>query len=496
MPSLTPKLQALREVEEWQRWANIGIQEQLCEKMEALKSEENPEEIAQRIRDLQQQWRQAADVPRAQSDALWQRFKKAHDEVWARCEAHFAAEAVTRAENLQKKIASLRTGRGARRFHPLDSDGRQHQSPPGRMENDRARVAWPGKGRVGTVSRRLRPFLLEASRRSHQAEGGVGGELRQEGSVVRPGRGAGRFDRLGGHGHRDQTIAGGVEDNWRSQEKPIGDDLAAVPYRLRSVLCPVRAAARYCPRRTGGRPRSDLRRARGCCFGRLPPMFRRRARRPRNCWPGSDCCGRAGSRRSRPGAWNLRARRSSISASPPHSSGCGQPGPRYSQAPTSTPTRIVSGWKPSSAVSKSSRHPSAGPRRPTTRRCRPRHAWPPCSRRRSPRTPSAARSTRAAVHGPRRKTCGRRRPAGPESVRCRKPARRMLTDRFQRACRAIADAGVGVGAGPGAGVTGGTGRTGGTSKAGAPGGSRQGSRQEPGTQDPLGPDEKTPPSFH
>jgi hypothetical protein len=103
--TLTPKLQALREVEGWQRWANVGIQEQLCEKMEALKSEANPEEIAHRIRDLQQQWRQAADVPRAQSDVLWQRFKTAHDEVWARCEAHFAAEAVTRAENLEKKIA-------------------------------------------------------------------------------------------------------------------------------------------------------------------------------------------------------------------------------------------------------------------------------------------------------------------------------------------------------------------------------------------------------
>ena len=37
---LTPKLQALREIEGWQRWANVGIQEQLCEKMEALKSEE------------------------------------------------------------------------------------------------------------------------------------------------------------------------------------------------------------------------------------------------------------------------------------------------------------------------------------------------------------------------------------------------------------------------------------------------------------------------
>ena len=37
--ALTPKLQELREIEGWQRWANVGIQEQLCEKMEALKSE-------------------------------------------------------------------------------------------------------------------------------------------------------------------------------------------------------------------------------------------------------------------------------------------------------------------------------------------------------------------------------------------------------------------------------------------------------------------------
>jgi hypothetical protein len=103
--ALTPKLQELRELEGWQRWANVGIQEQLCEKMEALALEPNPEEIARRIRDLQQQWRQAADVPRAQGVALWQRFKKAHDEMWARCEAHFAAEAERRAENLQKRIA-------------------------------------------------------------------------------------------------------------------------------------------------------------------------------------------------------------------------------------------------------------------------------------------------------------------------------------------------------------------------------------------------------
>ena len=103
--ALMPKVQELRDVADWQRWANVGIQEQLCEKMEALKSVDDPEAIAKQVRDLQQQWRQAADVPRAQGELLWKRFKTAHDEAWTRCEAHFAAQAEARGGNLAKKIA-------------------------------------------------------------------------------------------------------------------------------------------------------------------------------------------------------------------------------------------------------------------------------------------------------------------------------------------------------------------------------------------------------
>jgi hypothetical protein len=103
--ALTPKVQELRNVADWQRWANVGIQEQLCEKMEALRGLDDPEEIVRHVRDLQQQWRQAADVPRAQGEILWRRFKAAHDEAWAKCEAHFAAQAQARAENLARKLA-------------------------------------------------------------------------------------------------------------------------------------------------------------------------------------------------------------------------------------------------------------------------------------------------------------------------------------------------------------------------------------------------------
>jgi hypothetical protein len=103
--ALMPKVQELRDVADWQRWANVGIQEQLCEKMEALKAVEDPEAIAKQVRTLQEQWRQAADVPRAQGEALWKRFKTAHDEAWTRCEAHFAAQAEARGGNLAKKVA-------------------------------------------------------------------------------------------------------------------------------------------------------------------------------------------------------------------------------------------------------------------------------------------------------------------------------------------------------------------------------------------------------
>lgn len=101
--ALMPKVQELREADDWKRFANVAIQEQLCARMEALKAAADLDAAAKEVRELQEQWRAAAEVPRAQADALWRRFKAAHDDVWGRCEAHFAAQATERAENLAKK---------------------------------------------------------------------------------------------------------------------------------------------------------------------------------------------------------------------------------------------------------------------------------------------------------------------------------------------------------------------------------------------------------
>lgn len=98
-----PRVQELRDADEWQRWANLQVQEELCKEMEALKAEENAEASARKMRELQARWKQVALAPRAQGEAMWRRFKTAQDEVFARTATHFAAQNEERAGNLARK---------------------------------------------------------------------------------------------------------------------------------------------------------------------------------------------------------------------------------------------------------------------------------------------------------------------------------------------------------------------------------------------------------
>jgi hypothetical protein len=98
-------VQELREADEWQRWANLQVQEELCKEMEALKTEENLELASRKMRELQSRWKQVALAPRAQGEAMWRRFKAAQDEVYARTSAHLAAQNEERAANLTAKQA-------------------------------------------------------------------------------------------------------------------------------------------------------------------------------------------------------------------------------------------------------------------------------------------------------------------------------------------------------------------------------------------------------
>ncbi|MCY4660587.1 MAG: DUF349 domain-containing protein [Acidobacteria bacterium] len=111
--ALLGRVRELRDFADWQRWANLGVQEELCREMEALGAtvaappdggegavETDEAELARKFRDLIDRWRQAADVPKDRGEDLWRRFKAAHDVVYPRCEAYFETQRTARSRNL------------------------------------------------------------------------------------------------------------------------------------------------------------------------------------------------------------------------------------------------------------------------------------------------------------------------------------------------------------------------------------------------------------
>jgi hypothetical protein len=105
--ALTPRIQELREAEEWKRWANVQVQEELCGKMEALVAlaDTDPEKASNEMRTLQERWKPVAAAPRSQAETLWTRFKAAQEQVYEKCKDFFAQQATERVENLKKKEA-------------------------------------------------------------------------------------------------------------------------------------------------------------------------------------------------------------------------------------------------------------------------------------------------------------------------------------------------------------------------------------------------------
>lgn len=105
--SLMPRIQELREAEEWKRWANVQVQEELCARMEALSpiADTDPEKASNEMRTLQERWKPVAAAPRSQAEALWTRFKTAQEQVYEKCKDFFAQQAAARVENLKQKEA-------------------------------------------------------------------------------------------------------------------------------------------------------------------------------------------------------------------------------------------------------------------------------------------------------------------------------------------------------------------------------------------------------
>ena len=111
LAALAPKLHELREMDEWKRFANAAVQEELIAQAEALSKKydlEKPEEMEKAAHDLheiQERWKTAAEAPKAQAQTLWHRYRQAADPIQAKAREFFAARAVERDANLKAKLA-------------------------------------------------------------------------------------------------------------------------------------------------------------------------------------------------------------------------------------------------------------------------------------------------------------------------------------------------------------------------------------------------------
>jgi hypothetical protein len=118
LAAVTPRLQDLREMDEWKRFANAAVQEELIARTEALRtkyhfeadgapSTDDIEKAARELHEIQERWKQVAEAPRAQAQALWHRYRQAADPIQARAREFFAARSDERKTNLDRKIVLI-----------------------------------------------------------------------------------------------------------------------------------------------------------------------------------------------------------------------------------------------------------------------------------------------------------------------------------------------------------------------------------------------------
>ncbi len=102
---LWTKVQELREVDDWQRWANVPRQEALIEKAKALLGDEDSKKLSERLRSLQTEWKGVGPVPHKKSQELWTEFKSLCDQIYERVKVQRARASEEHAANLALKVA-------------------------------------------------------------------------------------------------------------------------------------------------------------------------------------------------------------------------------------------------------------------------------------------------------------------------------------------------------------------------------------------------------
>jgi DNA repair protein SbcC/Rad50 len=100
---LKPQLDELRD---WHAFAAEPKKQQLCERMEQLVEQPlPPQEKADAIQLLHDEWKALMSADQQSDQALWERFRAASDAAWVPCREHFAELDRQRADNLARRVA-------------------------------------------------------------------------------------------------------------------------------------------------------------------------------------------------------------------------------------------------------------------------------------------------------------------------------------------------------------------------------------------------------
>jgi hypothetical protein len=103
---LMPKFLEAKNREDWERWANTGVQEDLCARAEALRALDSPLEASRRFAPLQEQWNKASRASGDRAQDIWTRFKAIRDAIRTR-EEEFRQEQYSKKEALCAKAEAL-----------------------------------------------------------------------------------------------------------------------------------------------------------------------------------------------------------------------------------------------------------------------------------------------------------------------------------------------------------------------------------------------------
>jgi flagellar biosynthesis regulator FlaF len=97
----------LKELQRWRRWGANTRRQALCEEIERLAAdaEHALEPLANRLAELQDDWRALDRNGAPADDALWQRFRTAAEFIRTRCKPFYEAQAKIQAANREQRLA-------------------------------------------------------------------------------------------------------------------------------------------------------------------------------------------------------------------------------------------------------------------------------------------------------------------------------------------------------------------------------------------------------